>query len=308
MCWAQRHFWPGRGRADAPPHRVRFPRYVLLVPRSSPRTVPSAPMPPPKPRRAATCGYFFLGPAPTAEQRLVLIFASAPRKRRRNVGVTNARRARQETGRRMPEYSKSWPRDPAGHTKCTHRSTRSPLWPARSQTTTPCVCRSHRSTRAPRSLTPPSLAAATRRLVVPNALLDTVPKGTRRQGGSGRRSARLAMLLRSCGWSGRVQEAGRMGGGTRTCAKHGRTRSLRRFEFKTFPADRPVCNTSGSGDACGHPHRQGQPRGRRGDAESPAVEGSLRPVVGVASSTAASRRIHSGLGLVARRRRGRDGY
>ena len=123
-------------------------------------------------------------------------------------------------------------------------------------------------TRAPRSLTPPSLAAATRRLVVPNALLDTVPKGTRRQGGSGRRSARLAMLLRSCGWSGRVQEAGRMGGGTRTCAKHGRTRSLRRFEFKTFPADRPVCNTSGSGDACGHPHRQGQPRGRRGDAES----------------------------------------
>ena len=96
-------------------------------------------MPPPKPRRAATCGFFFLGPAPTAEQRLAFILPSAPRKRRRNVGVTNARRARQETGRRMPEYSKSWPRDPAGHTKCTHRSTRSPLWPARSQTTTPCV-------------------------------------------------------------------------------------------------------------------------------------------------------------------------
>ena len=143
-------------------------------------------------------------------------------------------------------------------------------------------------TRATRSLTPPSLAAATRRLVVPNALLDTVPKGTRRQGGSGRRSARMAMLLRSCGGSGRVQEAGRMGGGTRTCAKHGRTRSLRRFEFKTFPADRPVCNTSGSGDACGHPHRQGQPRGRRGDAESRGRGSLLRPVVGVASSTAAA--------------------
>ena len=155
--------------------------------------------------------------------------------------MTNARRARQETGRRMPEYSKSWPRDPAGHTKSnaptalrdrpyamthpiTHNNAlRLSLSPA---------------TRAPRSLTPPSLAAATRRLVVPNALLDTVPKGTRRQGGSGRRSARLAMLLGSCGWSGRVQEAGRMGGGTRTCAKHGRTRSLRCFEFKKIPADK----------------------------------------------------------------------
>ena len=135
----------GRGRVEGPVHIVRFSRHVLLVPRSSSRTIPNAPMPPPKPRRAATCGFFFLGPAPTAEQRLAFILPSAPRKRRRNVGVTNARRARQETGRRMPEYSKSWPRDPAGHTKCTHRSTRSPLWPARSQTTTPCVCRSHRS-------------------------------------------------------------------------------------------------------------------------------------------------------------------
>ena len=161
-------------------------------------------------------------------------------------------------------------------------------------------------TRAPRSLTPPSLAAATRRLVVPNALLDTVPKGTRRQGGSGRRSARLAMLLRSCGWSGRVQEAGRMGGGTRTCAKHGRTRSLRRFEFKTFPADRPVCNTSGSGDACGHPHRQEQPRGRRGDAESRGRGSHCGRSLALLRQRL-RRRIHSGIGLVARRRCGRDG-
>ena len=135
----------GRGRADTPAQRVRFSRHGPFLCCRANHSVPSTPGPLPKPRRAATCGFFFLGPAPTAEQRLVLIFASAPRKRRRNVGVTNARRARQETGRRMPEYSKSWPRDPAGHTKCTHRSTRSPLWPARSQTTTPCVCRSHRS-------------------------------------------------------------------------------------------------------------------------------------------------------------------
>ena len=162
-------------------------------------------------------------------------------------------------------------------------------------------------TRAPRSLTPPSLAAATRRLVVPNVLLDTVPKGTRRQGGSGRRSARLAMLLRSCGWSGRVQEAGRMGGGTRTCAKHGRTRSLRRFEFKTFPADRPVCNTKGSGDACGHPHRQGQPRGRRGDAESSGRGVSFGRSLALLRQRL-RRQIHSGLGLFARRRWGRDGH
>ena len=70
----------GRGRADGPVHIVRFSRHVLLVPRSSSRTIPNAPMPPPKPRRAAFRGFFFLGPAPTAEQRLALILPSAPRK------------------------------------------------------------------------------------------------------------------------------------------------------------------------------------------------------------------------------------
>ena len=151
---------------------------------------------------------FLLGTAPTAKQRPVSVVSSAPRKRRRNVGVTNARRARQETGRRMPEYSKSWPRDPAGqHQMHPSLYTIAPM--ARPITYNNALRLSLSPiTRAPRSLTPPSLAAATRRLVVPNALLETVPKGTRRQGGSGRRSARLAMLLRSCGWSGRGKRPG----------------------------------------------------------------------------------------------------
>ena len=162
-------------------------------------------------------------------------------------------------------------------------------------------------TRAPRSLTPPSLAAATRRLVVPNALLDTVPKGTRRQGGSGRRSARLAMLLRSCGWSGRVQEAGRMGGGTSTCAKHGRARSQvpAPFRLQNIPSRparaqhqwerRCVRASTPTGAAAGKARGRGIPR--RGSRRSLAL---LRQRL--------RRRIHSGLGLVARRRCRRDGY
>ena len=117
----------GRGRGGAAVQTVRFSRHVLFLCCCANHSVPTPPGSLPKPRRAAFSGFLFLGPAPTAEQRLIFILPSAPRKRRRNVSVTNARHARQETGRRMPEYSKSWPRDPAGHTKCTHRSTQSPL-------------------------------------------------------------------------------------------------------------------------------------------------------------------------------------
>ena len=163
-------------------------------------------------------------------------------------------------------------------------------------------------TRAPRSLTPPSLAAATRRLVVPNVLLDTVPKGTRRQGGSGRRSARLAMLLRSCGWSGRVQEAGRMGGGTRTCAKHGRTRSLRRFEFKTHSQQTGPCATLKGAEMRAGIHTDRGSRGEGAGTRNPAVEALFCGRSLALLRQRLRRRIHSGLGLVARRRWGRDGY
>ena len=230
----------GRGRVEGPVHIVRFSRHVLLVPRSSSRTIPNAPMPPPKPRRAAFRGFFFSGAGPDRRTAAGFNFrigaAETPAECRCDQrppctpgdGAQDARilevvAARSRGSHQMHPslYAIAPMTRPITHNNALRLSL-SPI------------------TRAPRSLTPPSLAAATRRLVVPNALLDTVPKGTRRQGGSGRRSARMAMLLRSCGWSGRVQEAGRMGGGTRTCAKHGRTRSLRRFEFKTFPADRPV--------------------------------------------------------------------
>ena len=207
----------------------------------------------------------------------------------------------------MPEYSKSWPRDPAGHTKCTHRSTRSPLWPARSQTTTPCVCRSHRSTRAPRSLTPPSLAAATRRLVVPNALLDTVPKGTRRQGGSGRRSARMAMLLRSCGGLGGCK---RPGGWEEEHARAQNTAgqgpcavSNSKHSQQTGP-----CATLVGAEMRAGIHTDRGSRGEGAGTRNPAAEALFCGRSLALLRQRMRRRIHSGLGLVARRRCGRDGY
>ena len=162
-------------------------------------------------------------------------------------------------------------------------------------------------TRATRSLTPPSLAAATRRLVVPNALLVTVPKGTRRQGGSGRRSARLAMLLRSCGGLGGCKRPGgweeeharaQNTAGQGPCAVSNSKKSQ-----QTGPCATPVGAEVRAGI-----HTDRDSRGEGGGRGIPRQRLSLRPVVGVASSTAAASNPLWAWPCLARRRCSRDGY
>ena len=116
------------------------------------------------------------------------------------------------------------------------------------------------------------------------------------------------MLLRSCGWSGRVQEAGRMAGRRHTHVRKTRPDKVPApFQIQNIPSRparaqqqwerRCVWTSTPTGAAAGKARGRGIPRQRA----------LLRPVVGVACQRL-RRRIHSELCVLARRPWLRDGY